>query len=60
MRYYCKCGELIADIKKLNAFSTFGRRTWLGGKVLKIKCKKCREITEINLKKCEEKEDDKV
>jgi predicted SprT family Zn-dependent metalloprotease len=54
MKYYCKCGELIADIKRHDLFSTFGRRTWLEGKVLKIKCKKCREIIEIELRKKED------
>lgn len=50
MKYYCKCGELIADIKRHDLFSTFGRRTWLEGNILKIKCKKCKEMTEIELK----------
>lgn len=54
MKHYCKCGELIAEIKNLNVFSTFGRRTWLEGMILKIKCKKCREITGIDLKKYKE------
>lgn len=49
MKYYCRCGELIAEIKSLNIFSTFGRRTWLKVRNLKIKCKKCRKISEIDL-----------
>lgn len=54
MKHYCKCGDLIAEIKNLNVFSTFGRRTWLEGMILKVKCKKCRETTEIDLKKYKE------
>ena len=56
MKHYCKCGELIVEIKSLNIFSTFGRRMWLEGMILKVKCKKCREITKINLGKHIEEE----
>lgn len=50
MKYNCNCGQIIADIKRSDLFSTFGRRTWVEGCILKVKCKKCGEVTEIKLK----------
>lgn len=54
MKYYCKCGALIAFIKRRDLFSTFGKRTWLEGNILKIKCKKCNKVVEIELRKRED------
>lgn len=51
MKYYCKCGKLIAEIKRADVFSTFGKSTKLDGNILKVKCKKCSEVSEIELKK---------
>jgi|GEM_PF-3454404 len=51
MKYNCSCGQIIADIKRSDLFSTFGRRTWVECGVLKVKCRKCGEVTEIQLKR---------